>query len=167
MAALRFANSQIVQLRGDVNNNLARAIWSSINRTYWSIMNQLDDDSVADINFGFDSAFGPYIKRWQTVEPVRAVLERSCETLKEAAWVALNVMWPAEGTDAHIICVQENLMNVFDTKYYRKIYKAMLDVSPNVLKIQRAWRRCTTDPEHPMCRRRLLREFEELEEILK
>ncbi len=32
----------------------------------------------------------------------------------------------------------------------------------SALKIQRAWRKCTSDPSHAVCKRRLLREFKEL-----
>jgi hypothetical protein len=34
-----------------------------------------------------------------------------------------------------------------------------------VLKIQSVWRRCISDPSHPICRRRLMREFREADDI--
>ena len=162
MAAIRFAHAQVVDLRMDVSSNIVRALWGSINRAYWSVMGRLDERTIDDINLAFDSAFDGPLRRWRNVESVRALLEHTCETLKDAAWVALNVPWPGEDTDAHVYAVRQNLEDLFDTKYFSKIRKAMLDVSPSVFKIQRAWRRVSADPTHMACRRRLLREFDAL-----
>ena len=161
MAAIRFAHAQVVDLRQELKSNLGRVLWGDINRTWWSIMNHMDVDDISKINSVIDETFETAIVRWRNVESVRSLLERACEILKEAAWVSLNVSWYGqEGADAHIHAVFENLMDVFDGKYFCKIRKAMLDISPNVLKIQRAWRRVSTDPAHLACRRRLLREFD-------
>ena len=129
--------------------------------TYWHTMNRLDEKTLAAINLQVDSAFDPYIRQWQNFEPVRSVLERACETLKDAAWVALDVPWPGDqNVEYHVAAVRLNLMALFDKKYWPAINDAMLEATPSVIKVQRAWRRCTTDPSHPACRRRLLREFE-------
>lgn len=163
MAAIRFAHAQVVDLRMTLDANLVRAVWGDINRAYWSVMGRLDEKTLAMLDLSIDSAFDTHIRRWQNVESVRTLLERACEILKEAAWIALDVPWPGDPTvEHHIAAVRHNLMDFFDIKYFSKIRKAMLDVSPSVLKIQRAWRRCHYDPSHPVCRRRLLREFETL-----
>ena len=166
MAAARFAHAQVIDLRMDLTSNIVRTLWGDINRAWWSTMNQMDERTMAAINLAFDSAFDGPLRRWRNVESVRALLERACETLKDAAWVALNVPWPGEDTDDHVYAVRQNLEDLFDIKYFCKIRKAMLEATPSVLKIQREWRRVSTDPTHLTCRRRLLREFEALSKDL-
>jgi len=162
MAAARFVQAQLIDLRMKLDANLIRAVWGGINMTYWSVMGRLDEKTIAAINLYIDSAFDPYIRRWQNVEPVRSVLERACETLKDAALVALDVPWPGNAIDFHVTAVRHNLIELFDKKYWPAISDSMLGAAPSVIKVQRAWRRCTSDPSHPACRRRLLREFEAL-----
>jgi hypothetical protein len=163
MAAARFVQAQLIELRLNLDANLIRAVWGGINMTYWHTMNRLDEKTLAAINLQVDSAFDPYIRRWQNVEPVRSVLEFACETIKDAALVALDVPWPGdENVESHVGVVRRNLMELFDKKYWPVISDAMLDATPSVIKVQRAWRRLSADPSHPVCRRRLLREFEAL-----
>jgi hypothetical protein len=167
MAAIHFVYAQVVNLRQDLTSNIVGALWGEINRAYWSVMGRLDEKSIDAINSAIDSAFERPLMMWRNVESVGGLLERSRETLKDSAWVALSVPWPGDGTDAHVYAVRHNLEDLFDSKYFGRIHKAMLAVSPSVLKIQRAWRRALSDPSHLVCRRRLFREFDELKEIIK
>jgi len=163
MAAARFVQAQLIELRLSLDSNLIRAVWGGINMTYWSVMGRLDEKTLAAINLQVDSAFDPYIRRWKNVEPVRSVLEFACETIKDAAWIALDVPWPGDQTvKFHVAAVRQNLIELFDKKYWPVISDAMLEATPSVIKVQRAWRRWSADPSHPVCRRRLLREFETL-----
>ena len=48
---------------------------------------------------------------------------------------------------------------------YYPLRDAMIEANHHVSIIQRTWKRCVTDPEHPACRRRLELEFNELSMI--
>jgi len=162
MAAARFVQAQLIELRLNLDSNLIRALWGDINTTYWHTMGRLDEKTLAAINLRVDSTFDPYIRRWQNVESVRDALGRACETIKDAAWVALDLLVGVQNMEFHVAAVRSNLIELFDKKYWPVINDAMLEATPSVIKVQRAWRRWSADPSHPVCRRRLLREFDAL-----
>lgn len=73
----------------------------------------------------------------------------------------MNVPYPAD-PDLHIERVVDNAMEVYNNVIYAHLRTEMIMANHNAEVLQRTWRRCITDPEHPACRRRLEYEFREL-----
>jgi len=73
----------------------------------------------------------------------------------------MNVPWP-EAEDLHIERVIDNTMAIYNRVIYAPLRTEMIMANHNAEVLQRTWRRCNTDPSHPVCRRRLEYEFRDL-----
>jgi hypothetical protein len=58
--------------------------------------------------------------------------------------------------------ITANVFQAYWDHLYYPLRDAMIEANHHVSIIQRTWKRCVTDPEHPACRRRLEWEFNEL-----
>jgi hypothetical protein len=57
--------------------------------------------------------------------------------------------------EEHQLLVYQNVQSVFNRVWYARLRTDMIMVNHNCEVIQRSWRRCITDPDHPACKRRL------------
>ena len=99
--------------------------------------------------------------RYQAVKPVTELLEYARILIQNVVWAAMNVPWP-EAEDLHIYRVIDNAIEVYTMVIYAPLRTEMIMANHNAQVLQRTWRRCITDPEHPACRRRLEYEFREM-----
>jgi hypothetical protein len=155
----RRVDSQIASLEDDLRNILEYQLLARTDAVYWEINNRPSTNDLADLERVIDATFEEIMNRWRPVQAVFELLDKFRILVQNCAWVAINVPWP--GND-HVHC-EKVIDNIFDM-YVRKVYPLlrteMVMASHYLEVIQRNWRRCNTDPNHPACRRRLLREFE-------
>ena len=69
-------------------------------------------------------------------------------------------------TEDHIMAVINNAMAVYNRVIYAPLRTEMIMANHNAEVLQRTWRRCITDPNHPACRRRLMHEFDQATNLL-
>jgi hypothetical protein len=78
-----------------------------------------------------------------------------------STWIAINVpliSYP----EYHVICVVDNVRQMFRNEFYMKIQNEIDELERAAECIQRAWLACYYTPSHPVCRRRLHRQFTEI-----
>jgi hypothetical protein len=160
--ATRFVRAQLDQLRINLFENLHRA---QLNHDYWHEMDCLDADSKFEIRNAVTEAFELASRRWYHMREVLHELEAISEIIKDALEIALDVIYP-DFVNAHIQRVIENVMVRFDRWWGPRLECAMFDYVHAAVKIQDAWLECYYRPDHPVCKRRLLRSFEEFEKDL-
>jgi len=61
--------------------------------------------------------------------------------------------------------VLDNIREIYVDVAYTPLRIEMLMMNHHAQVLQRTWRKCITDPNHPACRRRLQHEFDELIEM--
>jgi thymidylate synthase ThyX len=163
--ATRFVQNQVAQLREDLDDFIRQAFQFQINHAYWHEMSRLDSDSKYEIRKAVSEAFEIASRRWAHTPKVFDAHETVEQCIKDSIEIALDVIYP-EYTDIHLLHVHENIMTMFDRRWGPRLESAMLDYVESAVKIQDVWRKCYYEPTHPMCRRRLLRQFEELADDL-
>ena len=100
-----------------------------------------------------------HIRRWCAVPDVMLVLCASRDILKDAIVMAIDVPRPPEA-DRFLERILENFQVMFVRLWVPLIEHVLVENQHHIEIIQRKWRTCASDPNHPMCRRRLLRDFE-------
>lgn len=126
----------------------------------WNAMDRLNDDDWENINATIRDVFAPFIRRYgyTIVEPI---LQNCRNALIHVVWAAMNVPFPRDPL-AHIECVVENTLNVFNRTTYANLRTEMIMANHSAHVIQRKWRRAITDPSHLVCRNRLMYEFKKI-----
>ena len=100
--------------------------------------------------------------RQTAVEPILLECQRF---LTDIVWAAMSVPFP-NFPELHARTVVDNIIHLYNIRIYARLRTEMIMVHHNAAVLQRNWRRIITDPEHPACRRRLLFEFNNLEQLL-
>jgi hypothetical protein len=95
-----------------------------------------------------------------TVVPI---VQNLCEILRVTARASMNVPFPRY-PELHAHAVSNNLIDVYTEIAYAPLRTEMIMINHFASYIQRNWKRVNTDPSHPVCRNRLLREFSDLEQ---
>ena len=91
------------------------------------------------------------------------IVQNLCDLLRVTARVSMNVPFPRY-PELHAHAVSDNLMDVYTEFAYAPLRTEMIMVNHFAMYIQRIWKRVNVDPSHPACRRRLEREFYDLEQ---
>jgi hypothetical protein len=112
-----------------------------------------------------DLAHVPIRTRHQHVPVIVKILDDSRIKIKNCLWTAMNVPRPVDITN-HCLKVVDNIMVIYYDTIYPILRTEMVTIHHKAAIIQRVWKRCITDPVHPACQRRLMREFERFEEDL-
>lgn len=111
-----------------------------------------------------DGVFLDIEHRYMNFPDVVNVIAMARILIRAVIMATLNTLAAVQHTDDHeraIVLVG----NVFDAYYihvYGVLRPVMIESNHHVSIIQRTWKRCVTDPEHPACRRRLEHEFADL-----
>jgi hypothetical protein len=129
--------------------------------TRWTDSTQIPGTKVRN---GVTEAFEIASHRWRHVPKVLDELAAVCEIIKDSLEIALDISRPSN-VNTHIPDVINNIMSMFDRRWDPRLERVMLDYAESAIKIQSVWRKCISDPSHPACRRRLLREFNDLETL--
>ena len=152
-------HAQLDELVDDLSDNLSRALFTEMNHAYWNSTGRQSPDTIYEVRTAIEEAFMFQIRRWCAVPDVMLVLCASRDILKDVIMMALDVPRPPQ-TDRFLVRILENFKVMFVRSWVPLIEFAMLPYQHNIEVIQRSWRRCAADPNHPACRRRLLRDFE-------
>lgn len=128
---------------------------------YWREVGELSLYDNVTISTNIRTAFQNLLKIYETSHEVSTIIEETVILLQNCAWCALNVMYVEDYLE-HVNNVSENVLRVFHRISYPYLRTEMIMANHHCEMIQRVWRRCATDPVHPVCRRRLIREFDML-----
>jgi hypothetical protein len=153
---------QLEEFETDLRAALEVQLIMNTDHGYW---NELDGIYPADaeaLRGVIDDCFIDMAHRYSMAPQVSAVLEHCRILLQNVVWASMNVPYP-EVPDFHTERVVDNAMTVYNRVIYAHLRTEMIMANHNAEVLQRNWRRCITDPEHPVCRRRLEYEFREME----
>ena len=156
--------AQLDELVDDLRLNLSRALFHEVNHAYWNSTGRQSPDTIYEVRTAIEEAFMFHIRRWCAVPDVMLVLCASRDILKDVIMMALDVPRPPESA-RFLVRILKNFQVMFVRSWVPRIEQVLIENQHGVEVIQRSWRRCASDPNHPACRRRLLREFEILKEI--
>ena len=157
-------HAQLDELVDDLSDNLSRALFTEMNHAYWNSMGRQSPDTIYEVRTAIEEAFMFQIRRWCAVPDVMLVLCASRDILKDVIVMAIDVPRPPQ-TDRFLVRILENFQVMFIRSWVPRIENVLTENQHHIEIIQRKWRTCASDPNHPACRRRLLREFEILKEI--
>jgi hypothetical protein len=158
-------SAQLDELADDLSDNLSRALFTEMNHAYWNSMGRQSPDTIYEVRTAIEEAFMFHIRRWCAVPDVVLVLCASRDILKDTIMMALDVPRPPEA-NLYLARILENFLVMFVRSWVPRIENVLMENQHRIEIIQRTWRRCTSDPNHPACRRRLLREFQDLENMV-
>ena len=153
-----YVDAQLSNLEED----LSEVVPYNLNMNYWLEFDHIQPYDDAKIIGNIQKAFQPLTHVYRNSPKVIDAIWMARVLLHSCAWVALNVICPDE-LHAHRLIgnVRNNLWQVYDRQVAPVLKGAMIEANHHCEVIQRVWRRCDTDPRHPMCRRRLDRQFHE------
>ena len=152
---------QLEEFETDLRAALEVHLVMNTNRRYWTEMDAISREDAESIRRVINECFLDLDHRYQAVKPVTELLEYARILIQNVVWAAMNVPWP-EAEDLHIYRVVDNAIEVYTMVIYAPLRTEMIMANHNAQVLQRTWRRCITDPEHPACRRRLEYEFREM-----
>jgi len=152
---------QLFELMHDLEVYLCRVLFHEVNHAHWAATTHQSKDTEYEIRNAVTEAFDVILRRWENVSDVRAMLAASRDILKDGVIMCVDVPRPPDA-DAFLARVLENVMIFFGSSWIPRIDAAMLPYQHNIELIQRNWRRCYYDPNHPACKRRLVRQFEDM-----
>ena len=156
---------QLWELAHDLRLNLVNVLFRELDLEYWQEHGHMSIDSLYEVRLAISEAFENIERRWETVSDVFAGL-RSCSLqLKEASFIALDLPWPAD-VNEFLERIISNIDILFTQIWVPRLEKLMIPAHHRIQVIQRNWVRAYTDPAHPVCRRRLLRQFNEMQSDL-
>lgn len=153
---------QLDEFETDLRAALEVQLIMNTHRRYWTEMDCLSNENNETTRRVIDDCFIDMAHRYSMAPQVSAVLEHCRILIQNVVWASMNVPWP-EVPDLHIERVIDNAMTVYNRVIYAHLRTEMIMANHNAEVLQRNWRRCITDPEHPACRRRLEYEFREME----
>ena len=151
--------AQLDELVDDIRLTLSRALFHEVNHAYWNSTGRQSSDTVYEVRTAVEEAFMFHIRRWCAVPDVMLVLCASRDILKDVIMMALDVPRPAEAY-RFLERILENFLFMFIRSWVPRIENVLTENQHHIEIIQRKWRTCASDPNHPMCRRRLLRDYE-------
>jgi len=149
---------QLEEFETDLRSSLEIQLIMNTHMVEWNELDRMSDHDNEAIRRVIDMCFEDMNHRYSTAPPVMAILEHCRILLQNVVWASMNVPWP-EVPDLHIERVLDNTMEVYNRVIYAPLRTEMIMTNHNVEVLQRTWRRCITDPSHPVCRRRLEYEF--------
>jgi|688.fasta_scaffold186408_2 hypothetical protein len=138
-------------------------LYVNINLNYWEEFDKLDPVSATE---GIDRVcvcFRPLIAMYSGT-PVENILMTCLDRTRIALFTAMNVPFPRNPL-THVDRVISNVVEMYYVNTYSDLRVEMLVTNHYVQIVQRNWRSAITDPSHPACKRRLMREFNGLEMV--
>lgn len=145
----------------DLEMGILESINYDMDIEWWIEMDEPDPTYLKNVNDGIASTFERLRKIYVDSADVTTLLTQSLILIQNCAWTALNIPFP-NYINGYIVAIKTNLIRVFERQMYKPLQKAMMMANHHCEIIQRVWRHCNSNPTHPVCRRRLYREFEEL-----
>lgn len=152
-------DEQLEDFEEDVRNQLEFQLMLHTNRDFWREFDHLCTQDEAAIETVIDFAFQFIMKRYENATAVTNILHHCRILIQNVVWAAMNVPYPRD-PNIHIGCVVQNAMDVYYNVIYPQLRTEMMMVNHHCEVLQRTWRRCYYEPHHPICKRRLTRQFE-------
>lgn len=156
-------DAQIIDLREDLIDQLEYQLNQRTNRVYWHEMDEISQEDEHAIDEAVAGAFRDIILWYEQTPGVRYILDHAQILIQSVVWAGMNVLYPLDMVDVHVVQVIDNALRVFNTRVCAHLRAEMIMANHKATLIQRNWRRCVTDPYHPACKRRLEYEFKECE----
>lgn len=157
----RGVDVQLIEFENALRNHLEFQLIVNTNRNYWNEMDTLHPDDNIDIENAIRGSFVDIIHRYRQSQQVIDILAHCQILINNVVWAAMNVPYPAN-PDLHIERVVDNALHVYIQTIYALLRTEMIMANHVAHIVQRTWRRVVADPQHPVCRRRLLREFDDM-----
>jgi hypothetical protein len=155
-----YVDQQITQLEEGIRD----AFMTPLNELMWAENDELTTADVAALNQAIVEAFLPIMRAYESSHAVSEALDASLILIQNCMWCGMNLPFMHTPLD-HQMAVYENVHSVFNRVCYARLRTEMIMANHNCEIIQRNWRRCITDPEHPACRRRLELDFSDLKHM--
>jgi hypothetical protein len=149
---------QLEEFETDLMTALEVQLVMHTNMQYWRETDHLSREDTETNERIIEDCFVDLLHRYRDVKPIVELLEYCLILIQNVTWAAMNVPCP-EVPVHHIERVVENVMEVYNRVIYAPLRTEMIMANHNAQVLQRTWRRCITDPNHPACRRRLEYEF--------
>jgi len=130
------------------------------NRAFWDEEDCLSNQCLMGIEEAVDRGFREMMERYEETAVLR-ILEAARIVIQNAVFAAMHVPYPRD-PDRHIVRVLDNIREIYVDVAYTPLRIEMLMMNHHAQVVQRTWRKCITDPSHPICRRRLEYEFQNL-----
>ena len=154
-----YVDQQLYILQNELGRELPFRLFF-FHTEYWDDLDELSDEDNERIAAYISREFDWLKSFYEGSKEVTDILDQSVILMQNCLWVAMNNTFP-EHLDLYINRIADNIMHVYNRVVYPRLRNAMIAANHQCEVIQRVWRRCNTDPSHPICRRRLDREFEE------
>lgn len=154
---------QLDELEGDIRTFLERAFVSGVNHLFWDATGMHAPHTVEEIASAITESFDFIIRRWESIRDVREALEMARDVFTNTVLLCIDVDRPIDNANEFLYRVFTNMVDTLFSRQYRpRLENVMIPYEHHVEVIQRNWRKCSSDPAHLACRRRLEREFETL-----
>ena len=156
------ADDRLDELEADLRNGVDSVLLLEFNRDYWAIHNEPQAEDLQTLERVFYDAFRGLIHQYRNTA-LEAALVTCRAVLSRVAWAGVNVPFPHD-TQTHLEAVSDNVLHTWIDMFYADIRTEMVILDHHAHVIQRNWKAAISVPTHPVCRRRLLREFENMSE---
>ena len=154
------ADDRLDSLEEDLRNGIDSLLLLAFDLEYWVRHNEPSADDLRALERVFYDAFRDLLHQYRNTALEPALV--ACRTiLARVAWAGVAVPFPHD-TTAHLEAVCNNVLHTYVDMFYADIRTEMVMLDHHAHVIQRNWKLAARDPKYTVCRRRLLREFEEL-----
>lgn len=152
---------QIAQFENRLAAQLPYTLFVNVNLDYWEELDELDTASTKVLNDIIDDVFGPMINLYWCTR-LKDHLVQCRDVLKYALVASMNVPFPRDPI-LHVHRVVENMRDIFIRSTHAKMRADMVHIDHHACVIQRVWCQAISDPSRMVCKRRLSREFKNLQ----
>ena len=155
---------QLAEFEMDLRHLLELRMVPLIDNEFWEETDAFSDEDNRMIAEVIDGSFTDLMHRYENSRSVMDILEHCRILIQNVVWASMNLPRPHDDdADAYMMAVIDNAMAVYIRVIYANLRTEMIMANHNAQVLQRTWRRCITDPSHLACRRRLVREWNDLE----
>lgn len=145
-----------------LHDSLAFQLAVNTDITAWRDNNMVSNQNFIEIEEIIDFVFDDIMEQYRYTDRVYNELENARLMIQGVVWASVNVPYPQDAI-RHLERVVDNTYTLFMGMYYRHIRTLMIETDHCVQVIQRNWKNAIANPNYMICRRRLIREANELE----
>lgn len=154
-------DQQLDDFETSLRIHLAYQMMVNVDLAYWQELDEPDPACLQTITRAIDCTFEDLCTQYEKVESVSDLLEHLRILIQNSVWASMNVPYP-RSPGLHMDRVIDNALRVYFEVVYANLRTEMIMANHNAEVLQRTWRRCISDPSHPVCRRRLEYEFAQM-----
>lgn len=160
-SAIDMADAQTDLIYFEITDSILRSLSLGINLEFWEETDTHDEPSIETCLHSLDVGFATTFMRYKNFNNVICILREAKPVISRMCLVQMNLPFPND-VHTHIHAVATNCVESFFELYGLRFREAIIKTENDITIIQTKWRRSNSDPKHPVCRRRLLKEFDEL-----